>query len=57
MYLLQILQEILSIEHCDEGGGGSRDDDDWCSGSCGESHIKNGLKLQLSWSVLLKNSD
>lgn len=36
-HVLKVLEKILSIEHCDERGGGSGDDDDGGPGSCLES--------------------
>lgn len=41
---LQILEEIFSVEHCDEGGGGGGDDDDGGPGPCRDKEKKKKKK-------------
>lgn len=46
--LLQILQQIFGIEHCDERGGGSRDDDDGSPGPFSQNKQTNKAKQNKS---------
>lgn len=51
--LLQILQQIFGIEHCDEWGGGSGDDDDGSPGPFSQNKQTNKAK-QNKTKVVLK---